>query len=53
MALDGVSWVQRVPFLKDFESRLTSRSVSGQLDLDWQESGLVVTVRMGQHRLAR
>lgn len=44
------------PVLKGFGSRLTSRSVSGQLggglDYDWQESGLVVTIRMRQDRLA-
>jgi two-component sensor histidine kinase len=44
------------PVLKGFGSRLTARSVSGQLggelDYDWQESGLVVTVRMRQDRLA-
>lgn len=44
------------PVLKGFGSRLTARSVSGQLggrlDYDWQESGLVVTIRMQQDRLA-
>ena len=44
------------PVLKGFGSRLIARSVAGQLggDLayDWQESGLVVTVRMRQERLA-
>ena len=44
------------PVLKGFGSRLTARSVSGQLGgelaYDWQESGLVVTVRMRQDRLA-
>ncbi len=44
------------PVLKGFGSRLTARSVSGQLggslDYDWQESGLVVTIRMRQDRLA-
>jgi two-component sensor histidine kinase len=44
------------PVLKGFGSRLTARSVAGQLggelDYDWQESGLVVTVRMRQDRLA-
>ncbi len=46
-----------VPELKGFGSRLTALSVSGhlggKLDYDWQESGLVVTVRMRQDRLAR
>ncbi|MEJ7777143.1 MAG: HWE histidine kinase domain-containing protein [Sphingomicrobium sp.] len=44
------------PVLKGFGSRLIARSVSGQLGgeliYDWQESGLVVTVRMHQDRLA-
>jgi len=41
---------------KGFGSQLVSRSVSGQLggelSYDWQPSGLVVTVRMRQDRLA-
>jgi len=49
--------ITEVPVLKGFGSRLTARSVSGQLggqpDSDWQESGLVVTGRMRQDRLAR
>ncbi|MDQ3483464.1 MAG: PAS domain-containing protein [Pseudomonadota bacterium] len=44
------------PVLKGFGSRLIARSVSAQLGgellYDWQESGLVVTVRMSQRRLA-
>ena len=44
------------PVLKGFGSRLTARSVSGKLggslEYDWQESGLVVTIRMRQNRLA-
>lgn len=44
------------PELQGFGSRLTARSVSGNLggslDYDWQESGLVVTIRMRQDRLA-
>jgi len=44
------------PVLKGFGSRLTARTVSGQLGgelvYDWQQSGLVVTVRMRQDRLA-
>ncbi len=44
------------PVLKGFGSRLIARSVSGQLGgelvYDWQESGLVVTVRMRQDRLS-
>ena len=43
------------PVLTGFGSRLIARSVSGQLggelSYDWQESGLVVTVRMRQDRL--
>lgn len=41
--------------LKGFGSQLVARSVSGQLggqlDYDWQESGLVVTIRMRKDRL--
>lgn len=48
--------ITETPVLKGFGSRLTARSVSGQLggglDYDWQESGLVVTIRMRQDRLA-
>lgn len=44
------------PVLKGFGSRLTARSVSGQLGgelvYDWQKNGLVVTVRMQPARLA-
>lgn len=44
------------PDLKGFGSQLIARSVSGQLGgelvYDWQQSGLVVTVRMHQARLA-
>ena len=44
------------PVLKSFGSQLIARSVSGQLGgelvYDWQQSGLVVTVRMHQARLA-
>jgi two-component sensor histidine kinase len=44
------------PELQGFGSRLVARSVAGQLggelNYDWQESGLVVTVRMRQDRLA-
>ena len=49
--------VTEVPVLKGYGSRLTDRSVQGQLggelEYDWQESGLVVTVRMRHDRLAR
>jgi len=49
--------ISEVPVLKGYGSRLTARSVTGhlggRLDYDWQESGLVVTVRMRQDRLAR
>ncbi len=48
--------VTDAPVLKGYGSRLTARSVTGhlggQLDYDWQESGLVVTVKMRQDRLA-
>ena len=44
------------PELRGFGSRLVARSVAGQLGgelvYDWQQSGLVVTVRMRQDRLA-
>ena len=44
------------PVLKGFGSKLIARSVSGQLGgtlaYDWQTSGLVVTLRMRQDRLA-
>lgn len=44
------------PLLQGFGSKLIARSVSGPLGgellYDWQESGLVVTVRMRQARLA-
>ena len=44
------------PVLTGFGSQLCARSVSGQLggalNYDWQESGLVLTVRMSQDRLA-
>lgn len=48
--------IAETPVLKGFGSRLIARSVSGQLGgeliYDWQEDGLVVTVRMRQARLA-
>ncbi len=44
------------PELKGFGSKLIARSVSGRLGgelaYDWQDSGLVVTVKMRQERLA-
>lgn len=44
------------PILTGFGSRLITRSVStqlgGEIAYDWQETGLVVTIRMGQARLA-
>lgn len=44
------------PELKGFGSKLISRSISsgldGELEYDWQASGLVVTVRMLRDRLA-
>lgn len=52
----GGPLVTEVPTLKGFGSKLTARSVSGQLGgelvYDWQSSGLVVTVRMRTERLA-
>ena len=48
--------IREEPALKGFGSRITARSVAGQLggglEYDWQESGLVVTIRMRQDRLA-
>ncbi len=48
--------ISEQPVLKGYGSKLIARSVSGQLGgelvYDWQESGLVVTVRMHQDRLA-
>ena len=48
--------IEEEPILQGFGSRLIARSVAGQLGgelvYDWQESGLVVTVRMRQNRLA-
>ena len=45
------------PVLAGYGSRLIARSVSGQLggqlDYDWQESGLVVTLKMSQKRLVK
>ncbi|MDP9422903.1 MAG: PAS domain-containing protein [Pseudomonadota bacterium] len=44
------------PVLKGFGSRLIARSVSrqlgGEMAYDWQETGLVVTIRLSQTRLA-
>ena len=52
----GGPQITETPVLKGFGSRLTARSVAGQLggrlDYDWQASGLVVTIRMRQDRLA-
>jgi two-component sensor histidine kinase len=48
--------VAGTPELSGFGSRLVARSVAsqlgGELSYDWQESGVVVTVRMQQSRLA-
>ena len=48
--------VSETPELKGFGSQLTARTVrgqlGGQLSYDWQKSGLVVTVRIRQARLA-
>ena len=48
--------ISEEPDLKGFGSRLIARSVSaelgGELGYDWQETGLVVTIRMSQDRLA-
>ena len=45
------------PVLTGYGSRLIARTVSGQLggqlDYDWQESGLVVTLKMSQKRLVK
>lgn len=53
----GGPTITEVPVLKGYGSRLTARSVEGhlggRLDYDWQQTGLVVTVRMRQDRLAR
>ncbi len=52
----GGPTISEEPTLKGFGSRLIARSVSGQLGgellYDWQDSGLVVTVKMQQERLA-
>jgi two-component sensor histidine kinase len=52
----GGPTIESRPELSGFGSRLISRSVAsqlgGELHYDWQESGLVVTVRMRQDRLA-
>ena len=52
----GGPLITEEPVLKGFGSRLIARSVAGHLGgelvYDWQESGLVVTVRMRQSRLA-
>jgi len=43
--------------LKGFGSQLIARSVSGQLGgeltYDWQESGLIVTIRLRKDRLEK
>lgn len=48
--------VTKKPTLTGYGSKLVARSAAGQLrgklEYDWQESGLVVTVRMPQDRLA-
>jgi two-component sensor histidine kinase len=52
----GGPLIVKHPELTGFGSRLVARSVAnqlgGELNYDWQESGLVVTVRMRQDRLA-
>jgi len=52
----GGPTITEEPVLTGFGSKLIARSVSGQLggkiEYDWQESGLVVTVRLRQDRLA-
>lgn len=52
----GGPQIAEAPVLKGFGSKLTARSVSGQLGgelvYDWQKSGLVVTARMRLDRLA-
>ena len=55
-AENGGPAITETPVLAGFGSKLVARSVSGQLggtlNYDWQESGLVVTVRLRQARLA-
>lgn len=55
-AENGGPLIVENPELTGFGSRLVARSVAnqlgGELTYDWQESGLVVTVRMRQDRLA-
>ena len=55
-AENGGPLIVEHPELTGFGSRLVARSVAnqlgGELNYDWQESGLVVTVRMRQDRLA-
>lgn len=55
-AESGGPTIAEEPILKGFGSQLSARSVSGQLggelNYDWQESGLVVTIRMCKNRLA-
>jgi two-component sensor histidine kinase len=52
----GGPTIKGPPTMSGFGSRLVSRSVAsqlgGELAYDWQESGLVVTVRMQAARLA-
>lgn len=49
--------IDKEPVLKGFGSQLIARTVSGQLGgeivYDWQESGLVASIRMSQERLAQ
>lgn len=49
--------IAKAPELTGFGSRLVQRSITGQLggevSYDWQETGLVVTIRMPADRLAK
>lgn len=53
----GGPHIEEAPVLKGFGSTLTARSVSGQLggeiNYDWQNSGVVMTIRMRLDRLAK
>jgi two-component sensor histidine kinase len=53
----GGPCIVEAPELNGFGSRLIARSIASQLDgqitYDWQETGLVVTVRLRADRLAR
>ena len=52
----GGKTIEKIPELTGFGSRLVQRSISGQLggevSYDWQETGLVVTIRVPADQLA-